>query len=80
LTLVRAGGMMGANQETRVGGTSISDHQRVRLPAKSSAGTSAGSRGKTEAPWPPRVRVLFIVGTSLALWAIIFTVLLWTIG
>jgi len=51
------------------------------LPAKSSAGTSAaGSRGKTEAQWQPRVRVLFIIGTSLALWAIIFTVLLWTIG
>jgi hypothetical protein len=73
--------MMGTNKETRVWGTSISDHQRVRLPAGSSAGTSAaGSRGQTEAQWPPRVRVLFIIGASLALWAIIFTVLLWTIG
>ena len=81
MTPARAGGMIGTNQETRVWGTSISDHQRVRLPAKSSAGTSAaGSRGKTEAQWQPRVRVLFIIGTSLALWAIIFTVLLWTIG
>jgi hypothetical protein len=69
--------MMGTNKETRVWGTSISDHQRVRLPAGSSAGTS---RGQTEAQWPPRVRVLFIIGASLALWAIIFTVLLWTIG
>ena len=72
--------MIGANQETRVWGTSISDRQRVRLPAGSSAGTSAAGRGQTEAQWPPRVRVLFIIGVSLALWAIIFTVLLWTIG
>jgi hypothetical protein len=73
--------MMSANKETRVWETLISDQQHVRSSGGPPAGASTiGSHSEPDAKWQPRVRVVFVIGTSLALWAIIFTVLLWTIN